>query len=294
MQLSARDRVPTELWLEIFSHLPYFTLHESVKLVSRSFHALVHAAKPHIHGLTPRQWTRILTYDCLTYADFLHFSAACRDFRQLVQTTQSDVVLKQTFRLPYEKRRSKLRKGGGQLSLHPIFERISISTTTGRMSLGANPTKLTTKTLDALPVMSENATIPAVTTFEFTPQTGHSLTVFTPPSESGAATAVTVRDIVQAIQASIDSETRRVNTRDAEGAIYGMFERAIMYLPLLHRYRRTDVHAADVLNGYATFASMRMYYRRNIIRGVGGPGHVWVWGQYWEVEAEAAEVAEAY
>ncbi|KAF3922121.1 hypothetical protein ABW21_db0207517 [Orbilia brochopaga] len=243
MQLSARDRMPIELWLEIFSHLPYFTLHDSVKLVSRSFHSL---------------------------------------------TTKSDVILKQTFRLPYEKRRSKLRKGGGQLSLHPIFERISLSTTTGRMSLGSSPTKLTTKTLDSLPVMAENATVPAVSTFEFTPQTGRSLTVSTPPSESGIASAVTVRDIVTAIQASIDNETRRVDTKDTEGAIYGMFERAIMYLPLLHRYRRTDVHAADVLNGYATFAGMRMYYRRNVIRPVGGgPGHVWVWGQYWEVEAEA-------
>ncbi|EWC48818.1 hypothetical protein DRE_00123 [Drechslerella stenobrocha 248] len=275
--LSALARIPTEIWLEIFSHLSYFDLHSGIKAANREFYCLALAANPLLHGATPRLWARILSLDGgLAYADFLRFSSVCRDFRHLVWESQSSTILQQTFRLPFGKQRDSTAdrpRSGQQITIHPSFEKIQLNTTTGTMSIGAK----CANEIDDLPIFTENATVPAINIFEFKPQAGQPLRIC-PVDENGESRAVTVGDVVRTIRATIDEQIQGATTGEVGRRVRGMFERVVQYLPLLYTMEhRSGMHTADALAGYGVFAGFRMH------GGVVGQEqeHAWIWRQYW-------------
>ncbi|KAF3929806.1 hypothetical protein ABW19_dt0210341 [Dactylella cylindrospora] len=154
-----------ELWLIIFKHLDYCTIHAKVKLVCREFYNLSFDIR--LSGLTPNLWLAIF----VKHLDYfqLHATAprVCKPFHRLLKNANSPELDAKLFR---EKPGLVKITKHTKITLNPIFshitninqssiDRMAIITSTG------DPAHLwgfKSHGLRRCPCMNQNATSPPV------------------------------------------------------------------------------------------------------------------------------------
>ncbi|KAF3936515.1 hypothetical protein ABW19_dt0203114 [Dactylella cylindrospora] len=88
------SRLPPEIWLEVFSYLPYHQIQTSVKPTCKYFYHLASSFK--MHSLNPEIWTMI--FENLRYGDLKsRVQLACKDFHLLIKAAPSMELQKRLF-----------------------------------------------------------------------------------------------------------------------------------------------------------------------------------------------------
>ncbi|KAK6330056.1 hypothetical protein TWF718_003484 [Orbilia javanica] len=113
------SKLPTELWLEIISHLRFQDVHLRLRGVDRYLRQLI----DRILRLPLHIWERVFTY--LDYFALLNAAAACKTLRDRIQNSTSKAIKAATFR--EQLGTSAPLPPGATPTPHPAFERLRIS-----------------------------------------------------------------------------------------------------------------------------------------------------------------------
>ncbi|KAF3937128.1 hypothetical protein ABW19_dt0204632 [Dactylella cylindrospora] len=121
--------LPPELWLNIASFLPFFTVQCDLKVVCKTFDILFSGQR--FHRLPPKLWERI--FENLSYLELRGIRRVSKDFRDLLRRTKSTRLLRVMFREPLDLSIDAI-PCRTEIKLNPILNRIIIHPREGMVS----------------------------------------------------------------------------------------------------------------------------------------------------------------